>query len=37
MVSKKLRDIAHADADKNFDFEKSQHHHCAAMGPLKSV
>jgi hypothetical protein len=35
VVSKKLRDIAHAEADKHFDFEGSQKHHCAALGPLK--
>lgn len=36
MISKKLRDIAHSDADKSYDFEAHQHHHCAAMGPLKT-
>ncbi|KAI6182741.1 AH receptor-interacting protein [Aphelenchoides bicaudatus] len=36
MVSKKLRDIAHSEADKTYDFDAHQHHHCAAMGPLKT-
>ncbi|KAI6203272.1 hypothetical protein M3Y94_00537000 [Aphelenchoides besseyi] len=36
MVSKKLRDIARADVDPKFNFQSSQHHHCAAMGPIKT-
>ncbi|KAI6178596.1 Transcription factor BTF3 [Aphelenchoides besseyi] len=36
MVSKKLRDIARADADPKFNFQSSQHHHCAAMGPIET-
>lgn len=35
LVSKKLRDIARAEIDKNFDFNASQHHHCVSIRLFK--
>jgi AH receptor-interacting protein len=35
IMSKKLRDIARADVDPNFDLSHCETHHCAASGPVK--
>ncbi|KAE9553008.1 hypothetical protein FO519_003769 [Halicephalobus sp. NKZ332] len=34
MISSKLRDISKAEVNK--DFKEEHHHHCAAMGPIKT-